>query len=442
MKIQLSDHFGYGRLIRFTLPSIGMTIFMSLYSVVDGYFVSNFVGKTPFAAMNYIAPILMILGVFGFMFGAGGSALISKTMGEEDPKKANRVFSLIIYTAVVSGLLLAILGQIFLRPIGIALGAEGEMLEGCVTYGRVILIGLPAYILQFAFQSLFVAAEKPQHGLAVTVIAGLTNVVLDFLLVGVFSFGLTGAAAATVIGQMLGGFLPLIYFARPNSSRLRLGKTKWDGKALAKTCTNGSSEFVTNASASVVGMLYNIQLLKYAGENGVAAYGVLMYVNMVFLAIFVGYTVGTTPVIGYHYGARNHHELRSLRKESLLLIVLFSVVMFALAQLLARPLALFFVGYDVGLIELTQRAFRIFGFNFLFAGIGIFGSGFFTALNNGLVSATISFLRTLVFQVAAVMTLPLLWNVDGIWLSSVVAELLAAVVAILFLAALRKRYQY
>lgn len=442
MDIKLSESFTYKKLLRFTLPSIVMMIFTSIYGVVDGFFVSNFVGKTPFAAVNFIMPFLMILGAIGFMFGTGGSALVSKTMGEGNPEKAKRIFSLLIYVSAGCAVVIAVLGIALLRPLASLLGAEGEMLENCVRYGRIILIALPAYILQFEFQSFFVTAEKPQLGLAFTVAAGVTNMVLDALLVAVFPFGLEGAAAATAISQAVGGLAPLVYFARPNKSLLRLTKTRFDGMILLKTCTNGSSELMSNISMSLVGMLYNVQLMKYAGEDGVAAYGVLMYVNMIFLAAFIGYSVGTAPVIGYHYGAQNHAELKSLLGKSTRIISVFAVCMFVLAEVLARPLALIFVGYDAGLTDLTVHAFSIFSFSFLFAGFSIFGSSFFTALNNGLISAAISFLRTLVFQIAAVLILPVFLQIDGIWYSIVVAEVVSVIVTVIFIFAKRKKYGY
>jgi Na+-driven multidrug efflux pump len=304
------------------------------------------------------------------------------------------------------------------------------------------MIALPAYMLQFEFQSFFVTAEKPQLGLYMTIASGVTNIVLDALLVAVFRCGLVGAAAATAISQCVGGIIPLVYFSRPNSSRLRLVKAPFDGKSLVKACTNGSSELLSNVSMSLVGMLYNVQLMKYAGEDGVAAYGVLMYVNFVFLSAFIGYSVGTAPVIGYHYGAGNHEELNGILKKSLVLIGVFSVSMFVVAELLARPLSMLFVGYDAGLLALTLRGFFIYAFSFLFAGLAIFGSSFFTALNNGLVSAVMSFLRTLVFQMAAVIIFPLIWEIDGIWMSIVGAELMAAAAAVVFLILLRKKYHY
>ena len=442
MKIQLSDSFDYKKLLRFTFPSIIMMVFTSIYGVVDGFFVSNFVGKTPFAAVNFIMPFLMILGTVGFMFGTGGSALIAITMGAGDKERAQRLFSLFIYVSAICGILIGALGIVVIRPVAAWLGAEGEMLDNCVVYGRIILAVLPALILQYEFQSFFITAEKPKLGLAVTVAAGGANMVLDALFVGVLRWGLVGAAAATAISQSVGGIIPLIYFGRPNTSLLRLTRTKFDGRALLKACTNGSSELMSNISMSVVGMLYNIQLMKYAGEDGVAAYGVLMYVNMIFLAAFIGYSVGVAPVIGYHYGAGNHGELKGLLKKSLVLIGIFSVGMVALAEGLARPLALIFVGYDPELLDMTLRGFLVYSFSFLFAGLAIYGSSFFTALGNGLVSALISFLRTLVFQVAAVLIFPLIWGLDGIWFSIVAAELVAALVTVAFLIGKRKKYHY
>lgn len=442
MKISLFEHFTYKKLLKFTFPSIIMMIFTSIYGVVDGFFVSNFVGKTPFAAVNFIMPFLMILGGVGFMFGTGGSALVSKTMGEGEPRKAKEYFSLLVYVSAVCGVVIGVLGIVFVRPVAALLGAEGEMLDNCVLYGRIILLALPALMLQYEFQSFFVTAGKPQLGLAVTVAAGVANMVLDWLLVAVFSLGLQGAAIATAVSQCIGGLIPLLYFARRNSSLLQLVEAKLDKKALLQTCANGSSELMSNISMSIVGMLYNAQLLRYAGENGVAAYGVLMYVNMIFIAAFIGYAVGTAPVIGYHYGAKTQGELKSLLGKSLIIIGIFSVAMLGAGQLLAKPLSILFVGYDQTLLALTMRGFAIYSFSFLFAGIAIFGSSFFTALNNGLVSALISFLRTLVFQVAAVLLFPLIWKIDGIWLSIVAAEMMAALTTTAFLLGKRKQYQY
>lgn len=442
MQIKLSEHFGYGKLLRFTMPSILMMIFTSIYGVVDGFFVSNFAGKTAFTSVNFIMPFLMILGTVGFMFGTGGSALIGKTLGEGDRERANRYFSLFVYTSAALGVLIGALGILFIRPIAAALGATGEMLEGCVIYGRIILIALPAFILQMEFQSFFVAAEKPTLGLITTLASGVTNMVLDALFVGVIDGGLVGAAVATAISQAVGSIVPVFYFVSNNSSLLRLGKTRFDGKALLKTCTNGSSELMSNVSMSLVGMLYNIQLLNYAGEDGVAAYGVMMYVNMIFIGAFIGYSIGTAPIISYHFGAANTGELKSILRKGLIIISTGAVLMLGSALILASPLAKIFVGYDAALLELTVTGFRIFSFSFLFAGFAIFFSSFFTALNDGLTSAIISFLRTLVFQIAAVMILPLLFEVDGIWISVVVAELMAVAAGVLFLFLKKKKYGY
>ncbi len=442
MKIQLSDHFTYKKLFRFTLPSIVMMIFTSVYGVVDGFFVSNFVGKTEFTAVNFIMPVLMILGGFGFMFGTGGSALVAKTMGEGDREKAHRQFSCIVYVSVIFAAALSVLGIIFIRPVAVLLGADGAMLDFCVIYGRIILLALPAYMLQFEFQSFFVTAEKPQLGLLMTVVAGVSNIVLDALLVAAFSFGLVGAAVATAVSQLVGGIVPVVYFLRPNRSILKLGKAGFNGMTLLRTCTNGSSELMSNISMSLVGMLYNIQLLRYAGQDGVAAYGVMMYVNLMFLSVFIGYSVGTAPIVSYHYGAGNHKELKGLLKRSLTINIVSSIVMYVAARLLAKPLSMIFVGYDQALMDMTVNGFKIYALLFVFAGVGIYGSGFFTALNNGLVSAVIAFLRTIVFQVAAVIVLPLFLGLDGIWYSVTVAEGLAMIVTVVFLICQRKKYRY
>ena len=443
-KIQLSDHFTYKRLVRFTLPSVGMMVFTSIYSVVDGFFVSNFAGKTPFAAVNFIFPLLMILATVDFMLGTGGSAIVARTLGEQDKEKANRYFSLFVYVAFLFGLVFAVLGIIFIRPIAIAMGGTGELLENAVLYARIILLALPFYVLQLLFQAFFVTAEKPQLGLICTISAGVTNMILDALLVILLPqpYKLAGAAIATGMSQVVGGCIPLIYFFRKNTSLLRLGKTKFDGAALLKACTNGSSEFMSNIAMNIVGILYNLQLLKYAGENGVAAYGVMMYVSFIFAAVFMGYSIGSSPVVGFHYGAQNHPELKNLLRKSLIITGILGVAMILIGQVFATPLSGIFVGYDKDLLSLTVSGFRIFALSFPLMGYAIFSSGFFTALSDGLTSALISFLRTLVFQVAAVLLLPLWLELNGVWFSIVVAELAAVLFSVLFLCVKRKKYHY
>ncbi len=442
MKIQLSDHFTYGKLIKFTLPSIVMMLFTSIYGIVDGIFVSNFVGKTALAAVNLIWPYVMVIGTVGFMVGTGGTALISKTLGMGQKEKANEIFSMLTVICIVSGVVLSALAIAFMRPVAILLGAKGEMLDGCVVYGSILMTAAPAYIVQFAFQSFCVTAEKANLSLTMTVASGVCNMVLDALFVAFFRWGLVGAAIATAFSQYLGAVIPLVYFLRPNPSLLRLGKFKFDGKALRRTCTNGSSEMVNNLSMSLVSMLYNLQLMAYAGEDGVAAYSVMMYVNLIFLAIFIGYSIGSAPLIGFNYGAGNHKELKNITRKSLTVLGLSAVTMTGFAFLLAKPLATVFVGYDKGLFDMTVRGFIIYSLSFLLCGFNIFGSSMFTALNNGLISALISFVRTLLFQVVAVLLLPLIWGLDGIWFSVVAAELAALVLTSVCFLALRKRYHY
>ena len=440
--IQLSDHFTRKRLLRFSLPSIVMMVFTSIYGVVDGYFVSNYTGKTPFAAVNLIMPFLMILGGVGFMFGTGGGALIAKTMGEGKAEKADKFFSMTVFSSILCGLVLTAVGLLFLRPFARLMGAEGELLENSLLYGTINLIALPFYILQYEFQCLFATAEKPKLGLYVTVASGVANMVLDWLLVAVLPFGLAGAAAATAASQFIGGVFPLIYFARKNSSRLHLTRCRLELRPLGRICANGSSELMSNISMSLVSMLYNVQLMQYVGEDGIAAYGVLMYVSMIFQAIFIGYSVGTAPIVSYHYGAQNREELKSLLRKAIFIVAIAALCMFAAGELLAAPLSRLFVAYDEELLQMTTHAFAIFSFSFLFSGFAINGSSFFTALNDGLTSALISFLRTLVFQVAAVLLFPLLWGLDGIWFSIVAAEIMAVLATIFFLLKKQKKYGY
>ena len=444
MGIQLSDHFTYQKLIKFTMPSMAMMIFTSIYGIVDGFFVSNFVGKTHFAAVNLIMPFLMITATVGFMFGTGGSAIVAKTFGEQKSALANSYFSLFVYVATALGVFFAVLGYIYIRPIAVFLGAEGELLKACVIYGRINMIGLPFFLWQLLFQSFFVTAERPNMGLGVTIASGVTNMVLDAVLVILLpqEYKLAGAAWATVLSQVVGGVVPLIYFFCPNSSILRLGKTRYDGKAILKAAVNGSSEFMSNVAMSVVAMLYNTQLLRFAGEDGVAAYGVMMYVSMIFAGAFIGYSIGTAPVVSYHFGAQNHDELKSILRKSLYMLGIFGAVMFIAAELTAPALAKFFVGYDEGLMKLTIHGARIGALSFLLMGFAMFSSGFFTALNDGVTSAIISFLRTLVFEAAAVIFLPMLLGVDGIWWAIVAAEMMAVVLAVFFLAVKQKKYHY
>ncbi len=440
MKIQLSDHFTTGRLLRFALPSIVMMIFTSFYGVVDGIFVSNFTGSTAFASLNLVWPYIMILGGVGFILGVGGTALVSYQMGTGDRKLANRTFSLIVYAGIVVGLLLTLFGELTMAPVCRLMGASEEMLPYCVKYGRVMLLGIIPFTLQNMFQSFLVAAEKPRLGLWVTVAAGITNMGLDYLFMGPFHWGVVGAAWATMLSECVGGLIPLLYFCFPNSSLYRLGRTRWDGAALLQTCTNGMSEFVTNISMSLVNMLYNLQLMKYIGEDGVAAYGVIQYVAFFFVAIYIGYSMGTAPIVSYHYGAENYDELKNLFRKGMGFIAVAALCMITLSQTLANHVAGIFVGYDAGLTALTAHAFRIYSLAFLMSGFNIYGSDFFTALNNGKISAAISFIRTVILEMSAVMLLPLAFGMDGIWIALPIAEALALIVTAQFL--IRKRHVY
>jgi putative MATE family efflux protein len=441
-RIQLSDHFTYGRLLRFTMPSILMMIFSSIYGVVDGYFVSNYVGALPFASLNLAMPFIMILAAIGFMFGSGGTALVSMELGMGHKERANEIFSLIIYALIVLGTILSVIGYVFAAPALRLLGATDEMLPLAVLYTRINMVGQVAFMLQYLFQSFLVTAERPKMGLAVTIAAGVTNMFLDWLFVGVLGYGLAGAAWATVASQTVGGLIPLLYFILPNHTKLRIGKTHMDWKALLKVCTNGSSELLSNAASSLVGMLYNHQLLVYAGADGVAAYGVIMYVNYIFVGIYFGYTVGIAPVIGYHYGARHRDELKNIFRKSMTMILTAAVTLTVLAKLSAGLLVHIFVSYDAGLMEMTVHGFQIYSTAFLFMGFNIFGSGFFTALNNGLLSAVLSFMRTVVLQVSSILILPLLFGLDGLWSVIVVSDSLCLILTAFLLVRNRRRYGY
>ena len=441
-QIQLSDHFTYQKLLRFVLPSIVMMVFTSIYGVVDGLFVSNFAGKTPFAAINLVMPFIMVLGGIGFMIGTGGTALVSKVLGEGEPEKAKRYFTMMILFTLLVGAVLTVFGVTMMEKVARFFGATDEMLHDCVLYGRIVISFTTAFMLQNVFQSFLIAAEKPKLGLIATVAAGVTNMALDALFIAGFHWGVAGAAIATGLSQCVGGLFPLIYFLRPNSSKLRLVRTKLELRPILNACGNGSSELMSNISSSIVSMIYNFQLLKYIGEDGISAYGVLMYVQFVFIAIDIGYSIGCAPIVGFHFGAQNHTELKNMLGKSVKLMCGAGVVMAVLAQVLAAPLARLFVGYDEVLYTLTCHAFRLFSFAFLFAGFNIFASSFFTALNNGLISAVISFLRTLVLQTSSVILLPLIFGVDGIWYAITAAEIFATTISVIFLFAKRKKYHY
>ena len=442
MEIKLSDHFTYRRLFRFVIPSIIMMIFTSIYGVVDGFFVSNFAGKTEFTAVNLIMPFPMLLAAFGFMMGTGGSALVSMTLGQGKKKEANEMFSMIVKVTVIVGVIISILGILFIEEIALLLGATENLLEPCVTYGRLLLITLTPFMLQNLFQSFLVTAEKPTLGLAVTVIAGVTNMVLDYVLIGVLRWGITGAALATGISQVIGGVIPLIFFLKKNSSELRIVPSKTDFRALGKACFNGSSEMMTNISLSFISILYNLQLLKYVGENGVAAYGVIMYVNFIFISVFLGYAIGTAPIVGYNFGAKNQPEMKNVYKKSMVFNIVAGITMCIIAVALSGVLSGIFVGYDQELFAMTKRAFAIYSLGFIVTGVNIYGSAFFTAVGDGVLSAILSFLRILFFQAIAVLALPLFFENDGVWMANVTAEVIALIITVWLLAKNKKTYGY
>ncbi len=442
MEIKLSEHFTFAKLLRFTMPSILMMIFTSIYSIVDGLFVSNYVGATPFAAVNIVFPFLMILAAVGFMFSTGGSALIAKTLGEKDRFMANQIFSMLIYTSIIFGAIVSVATMLVIKPVLAVFGVEGELMVQSLIYARILLPFVPVFMLQFMFQSFMITAERPKLGMIITVSAGLVNMALDALFIIYFKWGLAGAAWATVVGEIVGGVIPLLYFSCPNKTPLRLGRTRFYAQALIKSCTNGLSEFLGQISVSVVNILYNYQLLRIAGEIGVVAFGVISYVNFVFLAVFIGFSIGSNPIVSYHYGAQDRKELKSLLKKNVMFISLSAVLLTISAELSARFLAKIFVGFDDTLLNLTTYGFRIYAISFLLAGFNIYASAFFTALNNGIVSAVISVVRTLICECGCVMILPIFFGLNGIWSAIIVAEVIALSVSITLIWKFRKRYGY
>lgn len=442
MKIQISEHFTMKKLLIFCLPSIIMMVFTSVYGVVDGLFVSNYVCETAFSAVNFIMPFLMVFGSLGFMFGTGGSAIVAKTFGEGKKELANQYFTMIVCVNVIVGIILAITGFIFLKPASILMKASDDMLVYCVPYGKILICFVPFFMLQNVFQSFFVTAGKPDTGLKISILSGVINMILDFIFMGVFKWGVTGAAVATGTSQTIGALIPIFYFANEkNTSLLHFVKFSFNKTVISRTCTNGSSELMTNVSMSLVNMLYNVQLMKYAGQNGVSAYGVIMYVSFIFVSIFIGFSIGSAPIVSFNYGAKNSGELKNILRKSLIVISCTAVVMTTLSQIIANPITEFF-NFSPELHKLTVHAFRMYAISFLLAGFNIYGSSFFTALNNGVVSAIISFLRTLLFQVIMVLVIPMIFGLDGIWVSIIFAEFLAVMVTTFFIFRNKSRYGY
>lgn len=442
MAVRLSDHFTYKKLFKAVVAPVLMMVFTSIYGIVDGLFISNVEGKTAFAAVNIIMPVTMALGAIGFMFGAGGSAIVSKTLGEGDTEKAQSVFTAVVIVNAITAIVVSVIALIFIEPIAVLLKADESMLDYAVKYGRILLIGEIFFMTQNLFQNFFIVAERPLLGFIVTVCAGVTNMILDALFVWVFRFGVEGAAIATVISQIIGSIIPVVYFARKNQSLLKFTKPDFKPEYIIKTITNGSSELLSNISASLVSMVYNAQLMRYTGEDGVTAYGIIMYASFIFAAVFIGYAIGTAPIVGYNYGAKNHDELKNIFQKSIKLNAVAGVIMAGISIVLSKLLCSIFVGTDAELTEFSAHAMRIYSLSFIVMGLNIYTSAFFTALGNGLISAIVSAFRTLVCQISTVYILPLIWEVDGIWFSILAAELLALALGVFFLVKYRKKYEY
>ena len=443
MEIDLSGHYSKSRIMKTVWSSMIMLLVTQIYSIVDGVFISNFTGTTAFAAVNLVLPALMMVSAIGLMIGTGGSALIAKTLGEDNKRLARRIFSMLTKFAIIVGIIVSVLLILLMRPLCTFLGGEGELLEIAITYGRLYALGMPFMIIQMAFQSFYMTAERPQLGMKVAITCGVINIIFDAVFIVIFQWGYIGAAIATILSLIFGGLFPLFYFSsRRNNSRLHLVRAKFNWQYINQSNLNGLSEMVANMALSFLSMCYNWQLLRYIGENGVATYGVMMYVTYIFSSMMQGYNIGVSPVISYNYGAKNYSELHSLLKKNLLLILVMDTIICILCQTLAYPLSAIFVSYDPELLEFTTRAFHIYSSAFLLWGFSYFGSAFFTALNNGPISALLSFARMGVFETSCVWILPLIWGIDGIWLSWPTAEMLTIILTSFILVKYRKRYGY
>ena len=439
-EIKLSDHFSCAKLLLFAIPTIGMIMISITYDVVDGYFVSNYIGKTAFSAVNIIYPFQLLLSMVGYMFGSGGSALIAAELGDGNQQNARLYFTAIIKAAAAIGVVLAVAGVLLLRPVAVMIGATPEILEYGLPYGRTLFLFLPIMILGYTFQSILITAEKPKLGLYISLGNLFSNALLDWLFVAVFKWGMVGAAVATGIGACLNGLVPLIYFARPNSSPLHFCKGRVQVKPLLKACGNGSSEMVNDMSTSLIFVLYNYQLLRMLGEDGVAAYGVTVFVEGIFAAVFYGLAMQATSIVGYHFGAKNYPELKSLLKNGIILNFISGILMFVLAQVSAPLISRIYVGYDETVYRLSVHAMRMYAFAFLLQGFNEYASAYFTGLNNGLVSGILAFTRTFLIQTVMILVLPLLLGTDGLWLAQAATEVFAAVIAIVFF--ITRKHEY
>lgn len=443
MEIKLSDRFTYPKLLRFTIPTMLMILCTSSYGIVDGVFISNFAGVTDFSAVNLMFPFIYGAATLGYMFGSGGNAVIAKLLGEKDDCGANRAFSMIVLSGLFLGVITAAVMYVLTPSFARSVGAAGALYESAVKYAKICFLFTPPFILQTMFLSFFIAAGKPKLSLYVNIVSGVINIFFDWLFIAEFNLGVEGAASATGLGQLSGAVIPLIYFIRKNSSLLKLtAKFKFNGKILGLTCANGSSEMVTNLSMSIVNTLYNAALIETAGEPGPAAYGVVLYLNFLFAAIFLGYSQGSAPIVSYDYGARNVSELQNITKKSLTLMLSLGVFCTAFAYFVSPPFARVFCAGNPELYELAVHGSQIFAFSYLLSGFNIWASAFFTALSNGLISALLSFLRLFVFQIGCILILPRIFGLSGIWASIAVAEVLAAVPAAVCLFACRNKYGY
>ena len=448
MKIRLSDHFTFKKLLKAALAPMLMMVFTSLYTIVDGVCISNFCGKESFAGVNLIFPIIMIVGGLGFMLGTGGSALVGKLLGEKKDLEARQTFTMTIIFTILIGLTITIAGVLLIETLVYAMTsvATGDisqkMIDEAILYGRLLMAGQVFFMLQNVFQSFFIVDEKPVLGFVFILIGGLTNIVLDILFIGVCKWGIIGAAAATICGYLSGSLGPIIYFLIRKNDYIHFERTKLKLKPLIKICFNGSSEFVNNISSSIVSIVFNMQLLHYFGEDGINAYGIIMYLAFVFTAIFLGYSSAVAPIESYNYGAQNNKELKNVLIKSLIITSILSVSMFIISFTLAEPFSFIFANGSDTLLKITTNGMRIYSIAFLFIGLSIYISTFFTALNNGLISALIAFLRTLVFQIVFVFVFPLFLGKYGIFFAILAAEIMSILLAITFLLIYKKKYRY
>ncbi len=442
MNTTISQKFTLTSLLKFALPTTIMMVVLSIYTLVDGVFVSNFVGELAFSAINIIFPFISLIFALGIMAATGGNALVANNLGQGDDEKARENFTLIVIFATGLGLLLMMVGIVFNKEIARLLGATPLIEEYARDYLSTLAPFIPLAIWMGFSQILFVTIGKPTLGLIATLVGGITNIIFDYLFIVVMNMGIKGAALGTGLGYSLPGLFFIYYFLFHRKNSLYFVKPRWRARVLLKTFTNGSSEFVANLATSITTFMFNLIILDLAGEQGVAAIGIILYAQFLLMSAFLGYAQGVAPIFSYAYGARDHLQLKKVFSISIRVIILFSLAIASFSYFASSSIVGIFVERQSQVFSLAKNGFSVFSLSFLFMGVNIFSSSLFTAFSNGKISASISFLRTLVFILGYLLFLPRFLGLPGVWLAIPLAEFTTMFFSISYLTIQRKKYHY